>query len=123
MLFQPRMKFICAALSLPVPPESCDEVKNEANGISSDYVDQKPVKKLLLVGCDQSGTSTIFKQVIYFWEAKKCKIFHHALGSNTEHYCLGLFYKIDPDFLPFVKEERFYHNFIHSFIHDCVWFL
>lgn len=65
------MKFICAALSLPVPPESCDEVKNEANEIGSASVDQKTVKKLLLVGCDQSGTSTIFKQVIYSWEVKK----------------------------------------------------
>lgn len=59
---KPRMKFICAALSLPIPPESCDEVHNEADKIGSDNVDQKTVKKLLLVGCDQSGTSTIFKQ-------------------------------------------------------------
>lgn len=112
MLFQPRMKFICAALSLPVPPESCDEVKNEANGISSDNVDQKPVKKLLLVGCDQSGTSTIFKQVKLFLGSKKMQ----AIPS-----CFGIFVLVC-SIKSFCQRREILSQF-HSFIHDCVWFL
>ncbi|KAL3538920.1 hypothetical protein ACH5RR_002286 [Cinchona calisaya] len=57
-----RIKYICAALSLPTPPESCDEVDNHAGKVGSEDLDQNIVNKLLLVGCDQSGTSTIFKQ-------------------------------------------------------------
>ncbi|KAL3515225.1 hypothetical protein ACH5RR_022127 [Cinchona calisaya] len=58
-----RIKFICAALSLPIPSELCDEeVEKDAEKVCSDDADQKVVNKLLLVGCDQSGTSTIFKQ-------------------------------------------------------------
>lgn len=57
-----RIRFICAALSLPIPPESCDEVEKDADKFCWGDLDQKVVNKLLLVGCDQSGTSTIFKQ-------------------------------------------------------------
>ncbi|KAH7832999.1 hypothetical protein Vadar_002211 [Vaccinium darrowii] len=52
------IKIVCALLSLPIPPEdakpSGEEVANTAN--------DKTLNKLLLVGCDKSGTSTIFKQ-------------------------------------------------------------
>lgn len=58
-----RMKFICAALSLPIPSESCDEeVEKVADKVGSENLYENAVYKLLLVGCDQSGTSTIFKQ-------------------------------------------------------------
>ncbi|XP_027112370.2 extra-large guanine nucleotide-binding protein 1-like isoform X1 [Coffea arabica] len=57
------IKLICAALSLPIPPESCNgEVEKDADKVCSEGLDQKADNKLLLVGCDQSGTSTIFKQ-------------------------------------------------------------
>ncbi|KAH7834664.1 hypothetical protein Vadar_018390 [Vaccinium darrowii] len=55
------IKIVCALLSLPIPPEdakpSGEEVVNTANGVL-----HKTLNKLLLVGCDKSGTSTIFKQ-------------------------------------------------------------
>ncbi|KAE9447222.1 hypothetical protein C3L33_20874, partial [Rhododendron williamsianum] len=38
------------------------EVANPANGVLPNFLQQKTLNKLLLVGCDKSGTSTIFKQ-------------------------------------------------------------
>ncbi|KAL1557985.1 Extra-large guanine nucleotide-binding protein 2 [Salvia divinorum] len=59
-----RVKIVCAALSLPYPSDTLFsdgvEVDNAA-AIARD-LGQKMMNKILLVGCDQSGTSTIFKQ-------------------------------------------------------------
>lgn len=70
-LSQKRVKIVCAALSLPFPsdaslPDGVDADKGRAEAIARN-LEQKMMNKLLLVGCDQSGTSTIFKQVYHFW--------------------------------------------------------
>jgi hypothetical protein len=53
-------------VSLPVPPPNSDEPKNDtpysARAVP-DYLDQKRVQKLLILGSPGAGTSTIFKQV------------------------------------------------------------
>ncbi|PSS29347.1 Extra-large guanine nucleotide-binding protein like [Actinidia chinensis var. chinensis] len=60
------IKLVCALLSLPIPPESAnpsgEDVGKIANGVVPTYREQKTLNKLLLVGYDKSGTSTIFKQ-------------------------------------------------------------
>lgn len=60
---QTRTKLVCAVLSLPVPPDSKNHSGAEVNGVIPDNLDQKSLRKLLLVGYDKSGTSTIYKQV------------------------------------------------------------
>ncbi|XP_052179663.1 extra-large guanine nucleotide-binding protein 1-like [Diospyros lotus] len=67
------IKLYCAFLSLPIPPEgtssSAEEVQDLDNGVVLNYLEQKPPYKLLLVGCDKSGTSTIFKQARMMFDA------------------------------------------------------
>lgn len=63
--FQTITKLVCAALSLPVPPDSNNHSGEEVNGVIPDNLEQKSLHKLLLVGYDKSGTSTIYKQVKY----------------------------------------------------------
>jgi len=62
------MKLVCALLSLPVPSKSkqpcVEETSYAVNRSIPDYLEQKTLQKLLLVGYDGAGTSTIFKQVI-----------------------------------------------------------
>ena len=73
---QSGSKLICAALSLPIPPESCNgEVEKDADKVCSEGLDQKADNKLLLVGCDQSGTSAIFKQVFHTWKCSFLLLF------------------------------------------------
>ncbi|XP_039012504.1 extra-large guanine nucleotide-binding protein 1-like isoform X2 [Hibiscus syriacus] len=60
------MKLVCAVLSLPVPSKSsnpCGESLNSMNSRSvPDYLEQRTLQKILLVGSPGSGSSTIFKQ-------------------------------------------------------------
>ncbi|XP_024177038.1 extra-large guanine nucleotide-binding protein 1-like [Rosa chinensis] len=52
-------KLVCAVLSLPVPSRS-------SNPIILELIEQRSertLQKILLVGCNGSGASTIFKQV------------------------------------------------------------
>ncbi|XP_059434767.1 extra-large guanine nucleotide-binding protein 1-like isoform X1 [Corylus avellana] len=57
-----RTKMVCAVLSLPVPPDSKSPSGEEANRLIPGNLAQKSLHKLLLVGYDKSGTSTIYKQ-------------------------------------------------------------
>lgn len=63
---QPIMKLLCPVLSLPTPTKAAnsngDEVIDMVRAIP-DYLEQRTVQKMLLVGLHGSGTSTIIKQV------------------------------------------------------------
>lgn len=57
------IQLVCSLLSLPIPPQYASPSKSEAvNGVVADDADQEILLKLLLVGPDESGTTTIFKQ-------------------------------------------------------------
>ncbi|KZV42406.1 extra-large guanine nucleotide-binding protein 1-like [Dorcoceras hygrometricum] len=75
-----RVKIVCSALSLPFPSDSSKPggsgVAKETEEVNSKNLEAKSMNKLLLVGCDQSGTSTIFKQAkivykVHFSEDEK----------------------------------------------------
>ncbi|KAA8547277.1 hypothetical protein F0562_003859 [Nyssa sinensis] len=59
-------KLVCAVLSLPVPSKSTNPCGERVNHVVSrtapDYLEQRTLQKLLLIGYNGSGTSTIFKQ-------------------------------------------------------------
>ncbi|GLT39066.1 hypothetical protein SLA2020_132740 [Shorea laevis] len=59
-------KLLCAVLSLPVPSKAPNPDFDQVNSLSSrnvpDYLEQRALQKILLVGSSGSGTSTIFKQ-------------------------------------------------------------
>lgn len=64
---QPQIRLLCAVFSLPLCPDSANpsggEANNPVNELALNNLDQIVLHKLLLVGSDGSGTSTIFKQV------------------------------------------------------------
>lgn len=64
---QASTRIIANLFSLPIPPGYSHGLKGDATGDSGrfvpDYLEQKSVEKLLLVGIEGSGSSTIFKQV------------------------------------------------------------
>lgn len=68
ILLQTTHKLICSALRLPIPPGSAIFSGEVGSGLDAGHscstVTEK-LNKLLLLGCDQSGTSTLFKQVQY----------------------------------------------------------
>ncbi|XWS29355.1 hypothetical protein CRYUN_Cryun24cG0022200 [Craigia yunnanensis] len=61
-------KLVCAVLSLPVPSKSSNPCGEPLNSMTSrsvpDYLEQRNLQKILLVGSTGSGSSTIFKQVL-----------------------------------------------------------
>ncbi|KAJ8530131.1 hypothetical protein K7X08_036966 [Anisodus acutangulus] len=72
-------KLLCSALRLPIPPVSANssgEVGSGFNAGDSCSADNKKLNKILLAGCDQSGTSTLFKQA---------KIIYRVPFSEEEH--------------------------------------
>ncbi|KAK9136439.1 hypothetical protein Syun_015769 [Stephania yunnanensis] len=63
---KPGMKLLCTFLSLPIPSKianpAAEEMSYLVGGAIPDYLEKRMLQKILLVGCDGSGTSTIFKQ-------------------------------------------------------------
>ncbi|XVF59529.1 hypothetical protein PTKIN_Ptkin07bG0283300 [Pterospermum kingtungense] len=59
-------KLVCAVLSLPVPSKSSNPSGEPLNSFTSrsvpDYLEQRTLQKILLVGSTGAGSSTIFKQ-------------------------------------------------------------
>ncbi|OAY78841.1 Extra-large guanine nucleotide-binding protein 1 [Ananas comosus] len=67
---KPIMKLLCPVLSLPTPTKAAnsngDEVIDMVRAIP-DYLEQRTVQKMLLVGLHGSGTSTIIKQAKFLY--------------------------------------------------------
>ncbi|GAB4847043.1 hypothetical protein Ancab_026055 [Ancistrocladus abbreviatus] len=66
-------KLLCALLSLPVPSKAKQPYGKQVNHVLSrsvhDYLGERMLEKLLLVGHNGSGTSTIFKQAKILYKA------------------------------------------------------
>ncbi|KAF7092837.1 hypothetical protein CFC21_095290 [Triticum aestivum] len=61
----PLTRFVCTLVSLPVPPANSVEPRDDAPYSARtvpEYLDQKRIQKLLILGSPGAGTSTIFKQ-------------------------------------------------------------
>ncbi|KAL4180390.1 hypothetical protein AMTRI_Chr13g91870 [Amborella trichopoda] len=69
---KPGMRLVCSLLSLPVPNKSSnvsgENVSHQFNSSMPEYLEQKTLQKVLLVGYHGSGTSTLFKQAKFLYK-------------------------------------------------------
>ncbi|KAL5995529.1 hypothetical protein ACLOJK_025592 [Asimina triloba] len=67
-------RLICSLFSLPILPGNIPGLKEDSNMLSDrsvpDYLEPRRVQKLLLLGLEGSGTSTIFKQAKFLYGNK-----------------------------------------------------
>ncbi|XP_044498610.1 extra-large guanine nucleotide-binding protein 1-like [Mangifera indica] len=93
-----RTKLVSAILSLPVPSKSSnlgrEQVSSQISRSVPDYIKRRILQKLLLVGYNGSGTSTIFKQAKILYKAvpfseDECENIKTKIQSNVYGY-LGI---------------------------------
>lgn len=92
---KPIVKLLSPVLSLPTPNKATNQCGEEAVHVGGqlipDYLEQRSIQKLLLVG---SGTSTILKQAKFSYKSKpfspdECEDLKHIIQSNIYRY-LGI---------------------------------
>ncbi|KAK1395063.1 Extra-large guanine nucleotide-binding protein 1 [Heracleum sosnowskyi] len=92
--FKPKVKLLSSVLSLPTPLEPASSGQEEARRVGIEGVpsnlEQKTSYKLLMVGYDKSGTSTIFKQAKFLYKVPfsndERQSLKHMIQSNLYRY-------------------------------------
>ncbi|KAL8116185.1 hypothetical protein AgCh_022615 [Apium graveolens] len=91
--FKPKVKLLCSVLSLPIPSESAISGQEEAHKVATSVpgkLEKKASHKLLMVGYEKSGTSTIFKQAKFLYKVPfstdERQTLKHMIQGNLYRY-------------------------------------